>query len=188
MGFSIEGFKGNFRGGGARPTHYEVQLISLLNFITTPTEKLRFTCKAASLPPSMVNPIPVRYFGREIKFQGDRMFPEWTLTVLNDEDFLVRNALEAWMGRMNGHETNLNKYGNADPALYKADAVINQFGKVGNIIKSYRFIGIWPSNIGDITMSYDATDQIEEYSVTLQYDYWLVDPIGTSPGDIVSVL
>ena len=188
MGFSIEGFKGNFRGGGARPTLFEVQLTSIANFTGAAAEKFKFTCKSASQPPSIINPVVLRYFGREVKFEGDRIFPEWTVQVVNDEDHLVRNALEAWSGRMNGHETNLNKYGSSDPALYKADAVVNQFSKTGQLLKSYRFIGLWPGNIGDIALSHDATDQVEEFSVTFQYDYWLLDPSPTNANDISSVL
>ncbi len=188
MGFSIEGFKGNFRGGGARPSKFEVILNSALNFVGAPAEKFRFTCKAATQPASTVNGIPVKYFGRDVYVAGDRRFDPWQIQVINDEDYLVKNTLEAWMGRINGHETNLNKYGVSDPALYKADAVINQYSQAGQLIKAYRFIGLWPSNIGDIQNSWDAADQVQEFSVTLTYDYWLLDPTPANASDISSVL
>jgi hypothetical protein len=47
--------------------------------------------------------VPVQYFGRELKFAGNRTFSDWTITVINDEDFTVRNAFERWMNGLNSY-------------------------------------------------------------------------------------
>ena len=54
-------------------------------------------CKPANLPASNVAPIDVPFRGRILKVAGDRTFDPWTITVINDEDFRLRTAFEAWM-------------------------------------------------------------------------------------------
>ena len=40
------------------------------------------------------------------------------------------------------------------------------------VLKAYRFFGIFPTSISEIEVSYDATDQIEEFTVELQVQWW----------------
>ena len=162
MPFNITDFKGNFPFDGARPNLFEVN-------IPVFDQKLTFTAKTAQLPGSTVGTIEVPYFGRTIKMAGNRTFPEWTITVINDEDFVVRNQLEEWMARINGHESNLAEAFYSQSAF---DAEVYQYGKQGNIIKTYTFIDMFPADISPIDVSWDANDAIEEYAVTFQYQYW----------------
>jgi hypothetical protein len=162
MPFNITDFKGNFPFDGARPNLFEVN-------IPVFDQKLTFTAKTAQLPGSTIGTIEVPYFGRTIKVAGNRTFPEWTITVINDEDFVIRNQLEEWMARINGHESNLAE---SLYSQYCFDAEVYQYGKQGDIIKSYTFIDMFPADISPIDVSWDANDAIEEYAVTFQYQYW----------------
>lgn len=162
MPFNITDFKGNFPFDGARPNLFEVN-------IPVFDQKLVFTAKTAQLPGSSIGVVEVPYFGRTIKMAGNRVFPEWTITVINDEDFIVRNQLEEWMARINGHEGNLAE---AYYSEYAFDAEVYQYGKEGSIIKSYTFIDMFPIDVSPIDVSWDANDTIEEYTVTFQYQYW----------------
>ena len=162
MPFNITDFKGNFPFDGARPNLFEVN-------IPVFDQKLTFTAKTAQLPGSTVGTIEVPYFGRTIKMAGNRTFPEWTVTVINDEDFIIRNQLEEWMARINGHESNIAE---AFYSQYSFDAEVYQYGKQGNILKTYTFIDMFPVDISPIDVSWDANDAIEEYAVTFQYQYW----------------
>ena len=170
MPFNITDFKGNFPFDGARPNLFEVN-------IPVFDQKLTFTAKTAQLPGSTVGTIEIPYFGRTVKLAGNRTFPEWTITVINDEDFIIRNQLEEWMARINGHENNLSE---AFYSQYTFDAEVYQYGKQGNIIKSYTFVDMFPADLSPIDVSWDANDAIEEYAVTFQYQYW------TSPEVFVS--
>jgi len=162
MPFNITDFKGNFPFDGARPNLFEVN-------IPVFDQKLTFTAKTAQLPGSTIGTIEVPYFGRTVKVAGNRTFPEWTVTVINDEDFVVRNQLEEWMARINGHESNLAE---SFYSQYCFDAEVYQYGKQGNILKTYTFIDMFPADISPIDVSWDANDAIEEYAVTFQYQYW----------------
>lgn len=186
MAFSIEEFKGQLKGGGARPTLFDVNITSALNLIGVASEKFSFMCKATSLPPSTLGKVPLKYFGREIGVAGDRTFGEWSVTIINDEDFVVRRAIETWMGKINGHETNINKFGSSNPSLYKADALINHYGKSQDVLASYQMIGLFPTNLSEIALAWDASDQIEEFQVTFSIDYWL--PAGISAGNLPEII
>jgi hypothetical protein len=94
MAFNISDFRGQLEFGGARPSLFEVQIFNPAN--TTGDLKTPFLVRAAQLPGSTVGTVPVSYFGRQIKLAGNRTFADWTVTIINDEDFLIRNALEEW--------------------------------------------------------------------------------------------
>ena len=40
------------------------------------------------------------------------------------------------------------------------------------VIKQYKFYSIFPTNISAIDLSYDSSDQIEEFTVEFQVQYW----------------
>jgi hypothetical protein len=134
--------------------------------------------KAASLPASQIGVIEVPYFGRPIKFRGDRVYDNWSVQVINDEDFILRDAFEIWMHEMNSPEGNIA----AEASLnYKSQAIVSQFSKAGNIIRRYRFDGIFPLQVGDIGLNWGAVNTIEEFGVSFAVDKWV--PIAGTTGD-----
>jgi len=185
LAFSIQGFKSNgLVGGGARPTLFEV----ILNMPVTGADvadKFRFVCSASQLPAMTSGVIEVGYFGRKTKIAGDTVFADWTVNVMNDEDFLIRDALEKWKNTINTLETNIrvpiqgNSQGQIQGGIegYKnVDALVLQYGKAGDILRSYKMISVWPSNIEAINLDWERTNAVETFAVTFAYDYWL-------PGD-----
>jgi hypothetical protein len=159
--------------------------------------------RAAQLPGSTVNAIPVNYFGRELKFAGNRTFPEWTVTIINDESFNIRNSFEIWLDRINGHGNNLR---NVDFLQglggYQADGFIRQYGKTGSSreagpgglgaasytpIKTYKFIGMFPIDVSPIEMDWGANDAIEEFAVTFAYQWWESNTTDVKSAGIVPI-
>ena len=92
-----------------------------------------------------------------------------TITVINDVGFEVRDAFERWSNGINGHNSNS---GLSNPTDYQADAIMEQLDKEGNVTKKIDLRGIWPSNISAIEVAYDQENQIEEFTVELQMQYW----------------
>ena len=192
MPFNINAFRSQMQLDGARPNLFEV----VMNFPTLATagvpqsasrtsgvpEQFSFFCRAAQLPGSTVNAIPVNYFGRELKFAGNRTFTEWTVTLLNDEDFKVRNAFELWMNGMNSHAGNLRNPEFSSPSSYTVDATVIQYAKTGEPLKSYTFVGMFPIDLSPIDVDWSITDAIEEYSVTFSYQWWQETPGSSSTG------
>jgi len=172
MAFSIEQFKAQLEFGGARQSLFQVQFSNPANSIAD--VKVPFLCKAASLPSSNLGTIQVPYFGRMIKLAGDRTFDPWAVTIINDEDFLIRNALEQWTNKINSLQGNLRTFSSSAPILYKSNAIVTQFSKTGKTLRQYTFHGIYPENVASIGLDWSATDQIEEFTVNFNYDWWEV--------------
>ena len=171
MAFNINDLRSQLTFGGAKPSLFQVQITNPANGVAD--IKVPFMVKAAAIPASTLNTIEVPYFGRRIKLAGDRSFAEWTVTVINDEDFLIRNAMEQWMSSINSHQGNITSFSSASPLQYKAQAQITQYSKTGTPLRVYNFNGMFPVEVSSIDMNWEA-DQIEEFTVTFQYDWWNV--------------
>lgn len=173
MAFSVNQFRSQMTGDGARPNLFEVSMpFPAFSNPENAQQKLTFMCKTAQLPGSTIGVVPVQYFGRELKFAGNRTFTDWTITVINDEDFMIRNAFERWMASMNSHALNVRNPGATTPTSYTVDGTVTQFSKAGDAIKKYKFIGLFPSDITPIDVDWGSNDTIEEFSVTLSYQWW----------------
>lgn len=179
MAFSVNEMKSQLTYGGAKSALFQVQIQNPVNGVAD--IKVPFMVQAAQIPESTLGLIEVPYFGRKIKMAGDRTFNPWTVTVINDEDFAIRNSLEQWMSAINSHQGNLRLTGGAAPSLYKAQAQITQYSKTGEELRVYQFNGIYPSEISAIGMDWNNVDTIETFDVTFQYDWWSV--VGGVTGD-----
>ena len=76
------------------------------------------------------------------------------------------------MNGINSHGFNVRNPLALSPLGYSVDAEVTQFGKQGNAIKKYKFIGIFPTDITPIDVDWGSNDTIEEFSVTLTYQWW----------------
>lgn len=172
MAFNINEIKSQLQFGGARPSLFQVRFTNP----ATPEADLKvpFMVKAASLPASTLSEVQVPYFGRRIKVPGTRNYENWTVTVINDEDFKVRRAIEAWSRRINTYQGNIRDFGSAAPAEYKSRAEVIQYGQAGNILRTYLFEGLFPLNISAIELNWESGDAIEEFQVEFAVDYWTV--------------
>lgn len=183
---TIDIFKSKLVGGGARPNLFECELNFPSGLGITPDIDYRFMVKAAQIPASTISTIPVAFRGRTLKIAGDRTFDPWTITIINDTNYKIRNAFERWMNFMNRHDDNA---GVITPAAYQREMLVYQLGRgiaaqnanAGAlptttsempVLKTYRFYGCWPSDISGMDLSYDSSDTIQEFSVTLQFQWW----------------
>jgi hypothetical protein len=167
MAFNINEMRSQLVYGGARQNLFQVRINNPAN--SAGDLKTPFMVQAAQIPESQLGIIPVFYFGRQMKLAGDRTFGDWTVTIINDEDFLIRNAMEEWSNRINRLERNVR-----DIDRYKSNATVIQYAKDGSKIREYKFNGIFPSVISPIELDWGTTDQIESFQVTFTYDYWTV--------------
>lgn len=165
---TINDFKAKLTGGGARPNLFKV----ICNFpagITADTEEASFLIKAASLPSSVISPIEVPWRGKKLRIPGDRDFEAWTITVINNVSFNLRNAFEQWSNFINNHR---EVAGSVNISDYEADMIVQQLNKNDEVIKEYTLRGCWPSNLGAIELSNDSENTLEEFTVELQMSYW----------------
>ena len=174
---SISQFKSALIGGGARPNLFEVELTTLPAGISWNAENFRFMAKAAALPAQNIAQIDVPFRGRIFKVAGDRTIDTWTVTIINDESFELRNAFEQWTEIIAKLDNNL---GATDPSAYMTNAKVFQLGRGSSksskdstgsqnaVLKEYEFVDIFPTTISEIALSYDTGDTIEEFDVEFQ--------------------
>ena len=168
---SIDAFKANLLGGGARANQFKVTITQPTGInIGLDVSRTSFMVKTSSLPAMTLGEIPVSFRGRKIYIAGDRDFPDtWSTTFLNDTDFMIRNAMERWS---NGINDLANNTGVVDPADYQADLTVQQLDRDDIVLKSYVFRSAWPTTVGAIELSYDTVDAIEEFEVTWRYQHF----------------
>ena len=193
---TITAFKSKLTGGGARPNLFEVEIPSFPVAAGQNTwrtgdnqeaDSFKFLCKAAALPASNITPVEIPFRGRILKVAGDRPFDNWQITVINDENFILRNAFETWM---QGISKNSNATGAVDPSAYMTYALVHQLGRGADAgrasqgasasvsgtpitpLKTYTFFDIYPTTVSAIDLSYENSDAIEEFTVDFQVQYW----------------
>ena len=194
---SITNFRDRLVGGGARPNMFEVN-ITLPEQIAPNgdiSQDMRFLVKAAEIPAANIGNIPVPFRGRVLPVAGDRTFDPWTVTIINDAQFNIRDAMEQWSNLINDLQFDV---GDINPADYQTKAEVFQLsrqsqgsggqsaGKGGEIIqtlRTYNFEGIYPNAVSSIPLDYGATDQIEEFQVTFNYLFWTAELPGFAKGN-----
>ena len=170
MPFSVNNFRAQLVGQGARPNLFEVTVPFPGG--ANPGEagqKMTFMCKATSIPGATLGMVEAPYFGRTIKLPGNRTFEEWSTTVINDEDFAVHAGFVNWTNYINGFEGNLRGSSSSD---YQVDAMVTHYGKAGEILKQVTLVNAWPATIPGIELGWDTNDALEEFAVTWNFDYW----------------
>lgn len=155
--------------GGARPSLFDVSIFTPWN--STNSSKTQFLVSGTEIPPSVIRAFPQYYFGRAIKFAGERDFPDWTVEVLNDEDFALRTMFENWSNKINALVSNRQSPDVANVG-YKSSASVVQYGQDGSSIASYDIQGIFPTVVSPIRLSWHQGNEIETYTVTFSLDFW----------------
>jgi len=190
MGISVTALRNKLVGGGARPSLFYAKIKlpttgQLTNVRTnigiSDDNYASFFIKTAQIPESTIASVPINFLGREFKVPSiDRTFADWTVTVINDEDYKIRHLFEAWIEYMAPGKAifeSATGFG-ATPEIF-GDMEVHQLDKKGSVINdtskyygSYFFKDAFPINVSAIDLSWDTKDTIEEFSVTFAYQYW----------------
>lgn len=181
---TLDDFKASVVSDFARPNLFQVDLnfpTGIINESALSTLG-KFTVRAANLPASQIGVIEVPFRGRVLKIAGDRTFEPWTITVMNDSRFALRNAFELWANAIQAANENFTAAGTlgdaSDSTGYFADMSVHQLardlkdGDAPKILKSYKFYNVFPSNISAIDLDFGNNDAVEEFTVELQVQYW----------------
>lgn len=174
----ISSFKANMKTGGARSNAFKCIITppqGLVSGAALAGQKIEFMAKAASLPDASLAPIEIMYRGRPVKFAGERTFQAWTVTLYNDNDFIVRDAFEGWVNAISRAEST---NGTLLPSAYQVDMEVYQLDRNDRQLKKYIFRDAFPVNVEAIPLSWDANNQIQEYAVTFEYNYWDAEKLG----------
>ena len=176
MPFSPGVFRAQLVGSGARPNLFDLTFVfpAIVANAGQAGQLVTYMGRAASKPPAELGTIGnVNYFGRALHYPGDRVFPPWNLTVINDENFIVHNAFVNWSNLLNAFAGNVRDASASTPSAYMTDVLVNQYSKIGGSpIAQYKLVGAWPKTVGEIAYDWGTNDSIEEFPVTLEYQWW----------------
>ena len=182
MAFAISEFKSNLTGGGARSSLFKVNLKFPSGLSVTNNSKYEFLISAASLPTSSLTTYDIFYNGKALKVASDRTFADWETTIINDEDFAIRKNLESWIDLVSKPDLNTRDTGmvgtttgkEGTNAVYKSTATVTQYSKDGSSLRKYKFIGIFPTTLSSIALSWESS-AIETYTCGWAYDSWVAE-------------
>ena len=180
MTFSVSSFA-TALGSGTRSNLFEVS-IALTNLGATAPTTFAALAKATSIPASTVGLIEVPHLGgRRLKVAGDRTFAEWTVTLMSDEAFKLRTALEDYQNTLvtlagevvtgsTGSGITIGNRGTGN----RATVVVKQLGDDSTVLRTYTLVNAFASDISALDLSYDTRDAIQEFTVTWVYDYYTI--------------
>ena len=164
---NINDFKTKLAGGGARANQFKVTMpFPGYAQVGGETEEFAFLCQSTSIPAMEINTATVNFRGRPIYLAADRAFSAWTITVLNDTNFRLRDAFERWQNGINNMSDN---EGLTNPVDYQVDAFVDHLDRNGATIKSYTLRGCFPTSITAIDLNMEPTDDIETFEVSFRY-------------------
>jgi hypothetical protein len=173
---TISSFKAQMSRGGARPNQFRVEMTfpAFIGSAAAAGNAAQFLCKSATLPSSTIDDITAFYRGRPVHFAGERTFAPWTVSVFNDNDFLIRNVMETWSDRiLNYDATN----GTLAPNDYQVQMSVHQLDRNDEIVKTYTFYDVYPTNVGQIALDFEANNQIELFDVEFVYNYFIASDV-----------
>lgn len=149
-------------GQGIRPNLYTVTSSSGL----TITGDEALLIKSASMPSASLGVVTIPFKGREIKRAGDRTFTDWTISVLCDEENAIHEKFINWSQNFYSLDDTTRGLAYAQWTVAPLSATNKPAGKTVTLV------GCWPSEVGTIDFSYDSTDAVAEFSVTIGFDHW----------------
>ena len=155
--------------GGARPSLFEFKVSAAPTGVNTTLSDVHLYCNVSEIPPLTLTPIERQYFGRTVKIPGDLVFTDLSTTIINTENYNVRNELETWMEKINGTISNESK---TAANFGTGSAQLVHYQKDGTATMTYTFVDIWPTAVSEIALSYDTASDIEQFDVTWAYNYY----------------
>ena len=204
MGIKVTALREKLKGGGARPSLFYSKISfpqTLING-TAPNGKrilglsdqeesqISFFMQNAVIPESTIQMIQQPFLGRQVKFPSiDRDFGVFTTTIINDEDYKVRNFFESWIevmapgqaifeGTSSFGKTDNQVFGSLEVHQMKKDGNVSEFEDNGKVsfLGSYYFIDAFPTTVGEISLDWSTQNQIETFTVNFEYQYWIKNP------------
>jgi hypothetical protein len=180
---AINTFKNNFFGG-TRPNRFEISASTPNN-----TKIDTFHTYAFNLPEIAIGEIPVNYRGRTVYVPGDRDYMPWNITILDDRNASIYNALQDWQNKINDHEANTAAdgfaTGNRGEWVVKHLDTQVAAGTEPLALKTFTLVGCWLTGIGPVQLNAAEKNALLTFNATVRYDYIRyagdsnqVDPVG----------
>ena len=158
----------------ARPNQFKIHInfpTNIDNALGANRAATFLTCQG-SIPQSTIEDIQIMFRGKQYHEAGERTYSPWTCQIYNGTDFKVRSALERWSHTILAAESTA---GLDAPAKYKGSVEIKHLDRNGHVLRTYKLIGAYPQEVGEISLGFDQGNTIEQFSCTFVYDYFTIN-------------
>ena len=121
-----------------------------------------------TIPATSVETIEINYKDRKAMYAGrDAEAHTFTVTFWDSEDHDVYNFFKNWI---NNGISDSQVGGGVTRDLYSVEAIVKkQAHNAETVTGSNRFTHVFPTEVGDITLNYDASEHVT-FDVTFSYD------------------
>lgn len=169
---SLEQFKQKVKDI-ARPTRFRVEVFppQIVKYADMDLSDLTFFAKNASIPERSLGEHEIKKYGMTYKVAGDMVFNDLNVTFYNDYDWNCRTFFEYWIDTISRATSNER----AEPSQYLFDSRlrVSQLGRNNDVLATYEFHDIYPKTVGEIELTAEGLDQLEDFQVTFGYTYWV---------------
>lgn len=155
-------------------------------------EYLDYFCMVAKMPGLTVETIDFKWKGRNLPVKSVQNYEQkWQATFYNDENHSVRQMFLNWMlyDQVHQYENKKgNKFSHINPAaigVYQLDYELSK-----NLVV-YILANVYPTNVGDVELSYDGINQVETFTVEFAYTHFEIQNLkggGLTASDISSLI
>ncbi len=169
------------------PKHYEIQRTNNFLFYVNGLSKsfniannkyaeenaddvLKLSVSKASIPHFEQSPITVKRGNNTMKFAGA---PEFSAGEITLNDYIgagTKDVLMAWQSK--SYDVRTEKVGLASD--YKRDAYLLEYTPDYQLVRTWKLMGCWISNLSEDAYSHDSADK-HQINATIQYDKAWID-------------
>jgi len=128
---------------------------------------LMIKAQTIALPGSQVEQLMVPLHGAEINYAGRRIWTRtFEATFLETRDTSSRDAINRWQDLARNVRLNEGTF----KSEYATTGDMVLYDDAGNIVRTIRLFGLFPTNLADVTMDGSAGTAVS-ISVTFSYDF-----------------
>jgi hypothetical protein len=164
----------------ARPNRFEVQIIppAMYSWDETQIEMLSWLAETAQIPPRTQGEVKIKFHGMELSLPGDYEKEPLTIGFINSYGWEGKLLFDQWF-EMIQTISDVNNRESSFVTLYGAEVKVNQLGRTEkDILASYLFYDVFPTNISAIELNMGEYDSIEKFTVTFAYSHFVSLDVG----------
>jgi len=156
----------------ASPTNYRLVFPLLPAEITlAATKPLVLNIFSSVIPSLTLSELEHDWQGLKNKVVGSPLlFDQWNVNFVVDASFQNWQILFNWMSYINdNYEKHMETHKN-----YSVDASLQIIDNFKQDVLSLNFVSIWPTNLGEVTLSQRDGETLIECMVNFSYDYFKI--------------
>ena len=137
------------------------------------TEQIEFLCQGAAIPSGTTGTIEIPFKGTMLKLAGDNTYSDWTVSILNNQDFNIYKTIQRWRSFQKSDALGTK----SNDLSYKSVATIEQLDGDENVIYTCSLIGLFPSTVAELTRGQGENDSVDIFDATFVYDMIVGDNV-----------